>query len=86
METRDALDVLALAHVRELAATGRAREIRERNRLSQRDVAERVGTTPASVSRWESGARIPRRLALVYARLLAELAQHSRLREELMPD
>jgi DNA-binding transcriptional regulator YiaG len=74
METKEELlDVLALAHVRELAATGRAREIRESARLSQADLAEQLGTTAASVCRWESGRRIPRQVALAYARLLAEL-------------
>ncbi|HEY7201855.1 MAG TPA: helix-turn-helix transcriptional regulator [Candidatus Dormibacteraeota bacterium] len=39
-------------------AVGRAvREIREKKRLSQSELARRAGVTPATVSRIESGAR-----------------------------
>jgi DNA-binding transcriptional regulator YiaG len=52
-------DVLALARVRELAESGRARSIRTAARLSLADVAGAIGSTASSVQRWENGARRP---------------------------
>lgn len=68
-------DLELLRWVRDLAARGEAREIREAARLTQLEVAAVVGTTVVSISRWETGARSPRgEPALRYARLLARLA------------
>ncbi len=67
---------LRLAAVRELAETGRLRERRLRSRLSLAEVAEAVGTTAATVSRWERGLRKPRgEAAIRYLDLLEQLDQ-----------
>ena len=52
-------DVLALARVRELAESGRAREIRLAARLSLYDIAGAIGSNASSVQRWEAGLRRP---------------------------
>jgi transcriptional regulator with XRE-family HTH domain len=53
-------------------ASGRARALREAAHLSRSEVARALGTTPASMSRWEAGLRSPRgEIALNYAKLLA---------------
>lgn len=52
------------------------RLLRERARLTQADLAETLRVSPATVSRWESGARTPRGHALdQYADLLIELTK-----------
>lgn len=35
------------------------REARLARNMSQRELAERLGTSPANVSRWETGAAMP---------------------------
>jgi predicted transcriptional regulator len=63
-----------LAELYRLLASGAAKEIRQRNGLSQSVIADDVGSTAAAVSRWEGGHRRPRgRQALRYARLLRRL-------------
>jgi DNA-binding XRE family transcriptional regulator len=63
-----------LALVRRLAADGRARKIRQNVGLSLYDLARDLGVTPGTVSRWETGMRVPRgEAALRYADLLSEL-------------
>jgi DNA-binding transcriptional regulator YiaG len=52
-------DLLTLVRVRELARSGEARKLREAADLSLREVAAAVGTSPASLSRWELGQRRP---------------------------
>jgi len=49
-----------LARVKAMAASGQAREVRLRCRLSLRDVALAVGVDASTVGRWEGGSRIPR--------------------------
>ena len=69
--SRDAREALALVRVRRMLADGRARQARERARLSQVEVAHALGVVPATVSRWESGQRVPEtRHALAYDELL----------------
>ena len=51
------------------------RAIREGMRLTQADLADRLGTTQTCISRWESGRRSPRGPAVVLLRRLAELSQ-----------
>jgi len=46
------------------------KELREKAVMSQPEVASAVGVTPATVSRWESGKRMPRP---AHIRRLAEL-------------
>lgn len=68
-------DLALIAWARKAAEDGQARAIRERAGLTQLELAEVIGTTEASVSRWESAARLPRgELGLRYGQLLAELA------------
>ena len=63
-----------LARVREKARDGTAREIRERARVSQGEIADELGVHWTTVARWETGQRAPRgELARRYARLLREL-------------
>jgi DNA-binding transcriptional regulator YiaG len=54
-------EALAIARARLWLRSGRARQIRERARLSQADAARAVGTSMWQVSRWESGKGTPRR-------------------------
>jgi DNA-binding transcriptional regulator YiaG len=52
------------------------RMLRELSGMSQADVALVVGVSDATISRWESGLRHPRRPALArYAAVLERLAQ-----------
>jgi transcriptional regulator with XRE-family HTH domain len=65
-----------LAYVRRLARTGAARAMREEASLSLREMAEAVGTTRASLSRWERHESIPRAsAALRWVAVLEGLAQ-----------
>jgi DNA-binding transcriptional regulator YiaG len=69
-------DLLLLVEAQEMAANGRAREIREEARLTQGLVGETVGVTAACVSFWEAGKRRPRGApALRWARLLRKLSE-----------
>lgn len=49
-----------LAWVRQLAAPGAARNIREAAGLSGPGVARELGVPPSALSRWERGVRRPR--------------------------
>jgi DNA-binding transcriptional regulator YiaG len=65
---------LALASLRADVASGRARLIRERARVSQSEVGRAIGTTGSAIAHWEAGRRVPRgEAAIRYAQLLAEL-------------
>lgn len=67
-------DTIRLAEVRDLARSGRAREIREHAGLSISEVARTVLVSVPTVSRWEKGQRAPRGDAAIrYARLLDAL-------------
>jgi DNA-binding transcriptional regulator YiaG len=67
-------DAMALAQLRADVVSGRVREIRERARLSQPEIAQAIGTSATAVSQWEAGRRLPRGpAALRYAALLDEL-------------
>jgi transcriptional regulator with XRE-family HTH domain len=62
------------------SAVERGRRVREAAGLSQRDLADELGVSEATISRWESNVTRPRRAdALRYRRLLdkieAELAR-----------
>jgi DNA-binding transcriptional regulator YiaG len=50
---------LAISRVRKLAASGEARQIRQRARLSQSELAADIGTSQSALSLWEAGARRP---------------------------
>jgi transcriptional regulator with XRE-family HTH domain len=65
-----------LQTLRERTTSGQAREIRKAARLTQSDIARSVGVTFSTLSRWESGERLPRgEAALRYAALLDRLAK-----------
>ena len=52
-------DPVAIAKGRRLAASGAGRALRVAAGLSLRDLARALGTSPAVVSRWERGQRVP---------------------------
>ena len=63
-----------LAMIRRMAADGGARRLRQAAGLRLGDVAEDLGVTPATVSRWETAQRSPRGpVALRYAHLVSQL-------------
>jgi DNA-binding transcriptional regulator YiaG len=67
-------EAVSLSVVRTWCASGEARRIRQRRGLSLGDVAAVIGSSPAVVARWETGAARPRRdAALRYSSLLTEL-------------
>jgi transcriptional regulator with XRE-family HTH domain len=67
-------DVVEVARVRALAASGEARRIRERTGVSVRELARAIGTSAGSLSRWETGENTPRHAAaLPWAHVLREL-------------
>lgn len=53
-------DLFRVSSVRHLAACGRARAIRKKRRISLRELASAIGTTPSTLSRWENGRTTPR--------------------------
>lgn len=62
--------------LRKLPPPAMARAIRESAGVSQAQVASELGVARLTVSRWESGARHPRRaLALRYTQLLNQLRE-----------
>lgn len=66
-------EILELARMRDMVASGIARELRTDAGLTLAEVARSVGVTPSCVHYWERG-RTPRgRAAVRYARLLIDL-------------
>ena len=69
-----------LAIIRDWAHSGKARAIREEAHLHRADIARAVGVSASTVSRWESGDRLPAgERALAYGALLDRLARRSLL-------
>jgi len=67
---------LAAADARRWAADGTARRIRETAMITQAEMAEECGVTPAAVAAWEAGRRTPSgRPARRYGRLLRRLEE-----------
>lgn len=67
-------EIVRMARCRELTANGRAREIRERARLSLAELATACGVDEGTLSRWERGQRRPRSsVALRYLAVLDAL-------------
>ncbi|MFD7003947.1 helix-turn-helix domain-containing protein [Streptomyces mirabilis] len=56
----DPQDLRRISEVRTLVANGKAREQRESRRLTLREIAEAIGTSPSTVYRWEKGTASPR--------------------------
>jgi len=70
-------ELLLLSEARQLAASGRGRQIRESAGVSQSELAAAIGVTIAGISKWESGQRRPTGPgAIRYAQLLRELTKH----------
>lgn len=81
--TISADDAVTLARLRADLASGRAREVRERSRLSQAEVAEAIGVPRVTVAQWETGRGSPHgERAARYADLLARLEQAEQQQEE----
>lgn len=69
-------DISITAEVRALCANGEAKRIRESARLSRSELGRLVGTTGATVSRWEDGERRPHGArAVAYFQALRKLRQ-----------
>lgn len=69
-----AVDLVRISRQRDLAASGTGRAIRLAARLSQEEIAQVLGVTRATVSRWENGLRTPRGDdAIAYGELLEVL-------------
>jgi DNA-binding transcriptional regulator YiaG len=67
---------LLIMEARDAASSGKGERLRQAAGLSQGELADAIGVTPACVSRWEAGIRRPRGDAAVrYARALRELAE-----------
>ena len=65
-----------LAALRASCRSGEAKRIRQAAQVSLAEIAQEVGTTPATVGRWETGVRLPRpEAALRYAAVLGRLRQ-----------
>lgn len=71
-----AQELRLIAWVRGLVESGAARSIREAARVSQPEVARTVRVDTSTISRWESGQRLPKgRAALRYAAVLQALLE-----------
>ncbi len=69
------IDLELVAWVRRIARDGGARRLREATGISVSEVARQIDASPAAVSRWERGERIPRgEHADRWARLLRKLS------------
>jgi transcriptional regulator with XRE-family HTH domain len=70
----DSTELDLLIEVRAAINSGRAARVRELAGLSQAEVAELVGVTPATISRWEAAERRPTgERALAYGRVLRQI-------------
>lgn len=70
------VDLGLIATARRLAADGTARRIRETARLSEAEIGHVIGVAPSTISRWETGRRVPRGpAALRWAEILATLLE-----------
>jgi transcriptional regulator with XRE-family HTH domain len=70
------MNVQDVSWVRHLGRTGGARVIREGAGFSASEIARQLGVSPAAVSRWERGERVPRgEVAEQWAHLLRRLVE-----------
>lgn len=58
-------DLRRISEVRALVASGKAREQRESRRLTRQEIADAVGVSPLTLSRWEKGTATPRNSAVL---------------------
>lgn len=72
--------LVAISAARAAIRAGRLRQLRERHGFSQRELARALGVGESTVSRWESGNRVPRAEVAerlnVLLRALEEAATH----------
>jgi transcriptional regulator with XRE-family HTH domain len=74
----DPEQILRLAEIRRLTASGEAKAIREHAGLSLREVAGAVRMSPSGLFRWENGERTPRGDAAIrYAKFLKQLSRRA---------
>jgi DNA-binding transcriptional regulator YiaG len=68
--------VAALARLRRMVDSGQAQALRERVRLSRREMARMLSVEHTSIWRWETERSVPRdtEVALAWLELLDELA------------
>lgn len=70
------MNVQDVSWVRQLGRNGGARVIREGAGFTASELARELGVSPATVSRWERGERVPRsEAAEEWARLLQRLVK-----------
>ena len=68
-------ELLLLTEARQLAASGRGRDVREAAGVSQAEIGAAIGATVAGISKWENGLRRPSGASAIrYARVIRELA------------
>lgn len=53
-------DLRRISAVRMLIANGDARAERQRRRLTLREIADTIGSSPSTIHRWEKGTALPR--------------------------
>jgi DNA-binding transcriptional regulator YiaG len=72
------LDITALAEIRQLASSGDARRIRETHDIRLREMADDIGVSHPTLSRWETGQRRPHgQAAEIWHRRLFQLQRMS---------
>jgi transcriptional regulator with XRE-family HTH domain len=77
------LDLVVLSELRRATRSGAARRVRELAGISQSELARVLGVTPASVSLYESGLRVPsERVARPYVEALCRWAESLRASED----
>ena len=55
--------LMAISNVRSALRSGRLRQLREAHGLSQRELAQALDVDESTLSKWESGVRVPRQEA-----------------------
>lgn len=69
-------DLTRIAKVRAMCASGDARRIREKARVTLREVATAIGADMSAVARWETGAAMPTtQFVLAYGDALKAMAR-----------
>jgi DNA-binding XRE family transcriptional regulator len=76
-------DLVTVAYARQATKNGFGRMVRIAADLSQREVAASIGVDVSTISRWESGERLPRGASAVrYGHLIEALASQQRSKKK----